>query len=1036
MNSNTQCDVLLVTVTDVETEALLETVKRRTGRDYKTEPGKQKTYFDLGMIGGARVFAVRSEMGSDTLGGSLLTVKDAITEVKPSAVIMVGIAFGIDPKKQKVGEVLVAKQLQAYDLQRVGTAGTGSVKIILRGDKPHCSEKLLDRFRTTRLRWKKAEVQFGLVLSGEKLVDNIDFRDQLLSLSEEAIGGEMEGGGLYAASQQSKVDWILVKAICDWADGKKEVGRKKKQKIAAQNSADFVIEMLASGLLAQRERKSQPVATEVAKISLRESAPLSVDRISIARLPTGGGELFGREAELQLLDDAWVDPNTNIVSFVAWGGVGKTALVNHWLKQRMARDDYRGAGRVYGWSFFSQGTTERAASADLFIDQALRWFGDKDPTAGSPWDKGERLARFLRQTRTLLVLDGLEPLQHPPGTQEGKLKDAAMQALLVELAAQQQGLCVISTREHIGDLIEFEDSTVIKRDLDYLSPQAGAQILCSFEVKGDDDELETASRELGGHAFSLTLLGSYLNEVFDGDIRKREEIENLFDDTRYGEKAQAMIAAYERWLGEGIELAILRLLGLFNSPASAASIAALREPPAILGLTEPLQHFKAREWNQAVSKLRRIKLLGEASPNEPGSLDAHPLVREYFKQQLERECANAWRDGNNRIYEQLKNTTKEFPDTVEEMSTLYSAVTHGCASGKYQNALDAIYISRIHRRNEYFSLRKLGAFGADLAALSNFFEARWQKPVTELNTFSKTFVLNQAGSDLRALGRLHEAIQPIQASLEGTTTEQSWMNAAISAENLSSLCLLIGDLQNARQFAEKGVALADQSEEISERRDNRAVLANTLNHAGLANEAAAIFHEAEQIQQQAHSDSPFLYSVHGFEYCDLLLDQGKIQEVKNRAFATLRLAQEQFGLLSNALDCLSLGRALLVEAQEMGATHSTEAEAFIQDSLDGLRKAGLIEYLPRGLLARAELHRFNRNYSRAERDLTEVQRIVTRSRMRLHLADYHLESALLRLAQDDNDGAREHWKTAKEMIDSMGYHRRDKEVEEIARQLL
>ena len=53
--------------------------------------------------------------------------------------------------------------------------------------------------------------------------------------------------------------------------------------------------------------------------------------------------MFGRDAELQLLDEAWANPNTNIITFVAWGGVGKTALVNHWLKRRMARDNYRAA---------------------------------------------------------------------------------------------------------------------------------------------------------------------------------------------------------------------------------------------------------------------------------------------------------------------------------------------------------------------------------------------------------------------------------------------------------------------------------------------------------------------------------------------------------------------------------------------------------------------------------------------------------------------------------------------------------------------
>ena len=196
-----KCDVLLVTVTDTETESLLAVAKEHTGRDYITLPGQYKTYFDLGVIGGVRVFAVRSEMGSDTSGGSLLTVKDSLSEVQPNSVIMVGIAFGANEEKQSIGEILVSKQLQKYDLQKIGTDLFGNEKIILRDDKPHCSEKLLDRFRAHKLRWKKSKVSFGLILSGQKLIDNIDFRNQLLSLTEEAIGGEMEGAGLCAVAR-------------------------------------------------------------------------------------------------------------------------------------------------------------------------------------------------------------------------------------------------------------------------------------------------------------------------------------------------------------------------------------------------------------------------------------------------------------------------------------------------------------------------------------------------------------------------------------------------------------------------------------------------------------------------------------------------------------------------------------------------------------------------------------------------------------------------------------------------------------------
>jgi nucleoside phosphorylase/tetratricopeptide (TPR) repeat protein len=1030
-----KCDVLLVTVTDIETELLLETARKLTKSDYKERPGEHKTYFDLGVIGGVSVFAVRSEMGSDTTGGSLLTVKDAIAEVKPSAVIMVGIAFGVDPEKRKIGDILVAKQLQPYDLQRVGTTKTGAPKITLRGDKPHCSAMLLDRFRAARLRWNKAKVSVGLMLSGQSLIDNLDFRDQLLALSEETIGGEMEGGGLYVACQQSKVDWILVKAICDWADGKKGVGKEQNQKTAAQNAAEFVIEMLASGLLAKPHSESSTTDDlDVIKPQPQSSSRLAPDKISIARLPTSGSDLFGRDAELKLLDDAWANPLTNIITFVAWGGVGKTALVNHWLKQRMARDNYRGAERVYGWSFYSQGTSERAASADLFIDQALRWFGDTDPTQGSPWDKGERLAHFIRQARTLLVLDGLEPLQHPPGPQEGRLKDAALQALLVELAARQDGLCVISTRERVGDLVEFENGTVTQHELEHLTPKAGAQLLRAQQVKGNNDELEQAAKEYEGHALALTLLGSYLADVCGGDIRRRNEIESLEEDVRHGGHAERVMRAYEKWLGEGVELALLRLLGLFDRPAEASSIAALRAAPAIPRLTEALQNLKERQWQQGLAKLRRIKLLGAASPNEPDTLDAHPLVREHFRQQLKRERPDAWREANNRLYEHLKRTAKELPNTVEEMSPLFAAVSHGCAAGRHQEALDVIFQQQIQRGNPPFSITKLGAFGANLAALSGFFEIPWEQPVAGLREDSKGFVLQAAAFCLRALGRLQEATQLLQAVLQVVIARKSWENASVSAGNLSQLYQTLGDLLQALKLAQQTVELADRSGNVSERISKRTTLADALHQAGSIKEASVAFREAEALQQQ-QTAYPLLFSLWGFRYCDLLLGQGQAQEVKERAARTLEWAKRHFGLLDIALDNLSLGRAWLLEAQPAGAGDTTQAAEFLQRAVDTLRQAGQMDFLPYGLLARAELRRVRGGYEGAERDLAEVLRIATRGGMGLHLADYHLESARLYLAQGNQDKARERWETAREMIERMGYHRRDKEVDEIEQQL-
>jgi hypothetical protein len=92
----------------------------------------------------------------------------------------------------------------------------------------------------------------------------------------------------------------------------------------------------------------------------------------------------------------------------------------------------------------------------------VSWFGDSDPRLGTAWEKGERLAKLVARRRTLLVLDGLEPLQNPPGPQEGRLRDPSLQALLGGLATFINGLCVITTRMPVADLANGERRSVLR----------------------------------------------------------------------------------------------------------------------------------------------------------------------------------------------------------------------------------------------------------------------------------------------------------------------------------------------------------------------------------------------------------------------------------------------------------------------------------------------------------------------------------------------------------------------------------------------
>src|SRR6516162_11438074 len=197
-------------------------------------------------------------------------------------------------------------------------------------------------------------------------------------------------------------------------------------------------------------------------------------KISIARLPITGSDVFGREEDIALLDRAWANQDVNVVTIVAWAGVGKSTLVNHWLR-RMATDRYRSAELIFGWSFYRQGSSGSTSSADEFLDAALTWFGDPDPRLGTGWEKGERLAKLVADRRTLLVLDGLEPLQNPPGPQEGRLREPSVQALLRELAAFNKGLCVTTTRTAVADLADHAGSSAPRRELEHLSSDSRSE---------------------------------------------------------------------------------------------------------------------------------------------------------------------------------------------------------------------------------------------------------------------------------------------------------------------------------------------------------------------------------------------------------------------------------------------------------------------------------------------------------------------------------------------------------------------------------
>ncbi|MCF6197964.1 MAG: NB-ARC domain-containing protein, partial [Hyphomicrobiaceae bacterium] len=276
--------------------------------------------------------------------------------------------------------------------------------------------------------------------------------------------------------------------------------------------------------------------------------------------------LFGRNSKLELLEKAWSNGNTNVLTFVAPPGTGKTALVNHWISE-MRDNDWRGAEQVYIWSFYGQGTENKSqVTAQSFFKDALSWFGYSGENIEDDRKKGLKLAELVASKRTLLVLDGLEPLQYPPGEMQGKLKDPGLNALFRQLSGESRGLCLITTRTPIVELRNRSEPAVISRDLKDLKIKDGVKLLLARGVKKanrkrEEEELRKAVHEVDGNALALNLLGSYITTVHGGDITQRYHIANLQKEVSdLGGHAKRVMASYEQWLGGESHNIIMRIV--------------------------------------------------------------------------------------------------------------------------------------------------------------------------------------------------------------------------------------------------------------------------------------------------------------------------------------------------------------------------------------------------------------------------------------------------------------------------------------------
>lgn len=313
--------ILLMTATDLETEELHRHIKPLTNFSaiIKT-PNDSQTYY-LGKFGQYKIAHVQCGMGSLSRDASTLTASNAIKLLNPKFLLMAGIAFGIDDTKQKIGDVLVSEAILPYNSKRVGKNQT-----IQRAAATSASLTILNRFKNLRT-WEyfvnetdKSELICGHILSGEELIDNKEHRDELLKTYQNAKGGEMEGAGIVSACD-GKLQWIIVKGICDFADGNKGQNKETNQRIAASAAISACLEVFSS-----------KTAFDEFKIVVSEEEPIVANSISLENINTVLFDVYEKSLELYYVQrDSDNDFNNKITQFGIWlfgpSGCGKSNLI-------------------------------------------------------------------------------------------------------------------------------------------------------------------------------------------------------------------------------------------------------------------------------------------------------------------------------------------------------------------------------------------------------------------------------------------------------------------------------------------------------------------------------------------------------------------------------------------------------------------------------------------------------------------------------------------------------------------------------------
>lgn len=183
-------------------------------------------------------------MGPFGSQGSAATALFASIETGCSALVAVGMCFGVREGEQAFGDVLVSTALVPYDRRNVRPHDTLPYEVdYSTAAWSEASPALLAMLRRAQGTARPYQVHFGALLSGGARIHSTRYRDELVARvptgDAPIVGGEMEGIRLLAASPPEAPNWVIIKGISDFANDVGGETVKRYRQAACQNAVDY-----------------------------------------------------------------------------------------------------------------------------------------------------------------------------------------------------------------------------------------------------------------------------------------------------------------------------------------------------------------------------------------------------------------------------------------------------------------------------------------------------------------------------------------------------------------------------------------------------------------------------------------------------------------------------------------------------------------------------------------------------------------------------------------------------------------------------